>query len=147
MKRKLALASWVVAVILSAVALLLPPTGYIDYSVLPQSADKPTSALPENANSKKRKRIEASQQREALKKATKHLSQNVEKLEAQVAELEQQLAQIDEQLANPETYKDSAKIKDLNCSKTQTAQTLETTIEAWMQAQADLDEAVAAFQN
>ena len=34
MKRKLALASWVVAVILSAVALLLPPTGYIDYSVL-----------------------------------------------------------------------------------------------------------------
>ena len=34
MKRKLALASWVVAVILSAVALLLPPTGYIDNSVL-----------------------------------------------------------------------------------------------------------------
>ena len=34
MKRKLALASWVVAVILSAVALLLPPTGYIDSSVL-----------------------------------------------------------------------------------------------------------------
>ena len=34
MKRKLALASWVVAVILSAVALRLPPTGYIDYSVL-----------------------------------------------------------------------------------------------------------------
>ena len=34
MKRKLALASWVVAVILSAVALLLPPTGYIDYYVL-----------------------------------------------------------------------------------------------------------------
>ena len=34
MKRKLALASWVVAVILSAVALLLPPTGDIDYSVL-----------------------------------------------------------------------------------------------------------------
>ena len=34
MKRKLALASWVVAVILSAVAWLLPPTGYIDYSVL-----------------------------------------------------------------------------------------------------------------
>ena len=34
MKRKLALASWVVAVILSAVALLLPPTGYIDCSVL-----------------------------------------------------------------------------------------------------------------
>ena len=28
------MASWVVAVILSAVALLLPPTGYIDYSVL-----------------------------------------------------------------------------------------------------------------
>ena len=34
MKRKLALASCLVAVILSAVALLLPPTGYIDYSVL-----------------------------------------------------------------------------------------------------------------
>ena len=34
MKRKLALASWVVAVILSVAALLLPPTGYIDHSVL-----------------------------------------------------------------------------------------------------------------
>ena len=34
MKTKLALASWVVAVILSAVALLLPPTGSIDHSVL-----------------------------------------------------------------------------------------------------------------
>ena len=34
MKNRLALASWVVAVILSAVALLLPPAGYIDHSVL-----------------------------------------------------------------------------------------------------------------
>ena len=34
MKQKLALASWVVAVILSVVALLLPPTGVIDYSVI-----------------------------------------------------------------------------------------------------------------
>ena len=34
MKRLLALASWVVAVILSVVALLLPPAGYIDHSVL-----------------------------------------------------------------------------------------------------------------
>ena len=34
MKTKLALASWVVAVILSAVALLLPPTGSIDHYVL-----------------------------------------------------------------------------------------------------------------
>ena len=34
MKTKLALASWVVAVILSTVALLLPPAGYIDHSVL-----------------------------------------------------------------------------------------------------------------
>ena len=34
MKQKLAFASWVVAVILSVVALLLPPTGVIDYSVI-----------------------------------------------------------------------------------------------------------------
>ena len=34
MKQKLALASWVVAVILSVVALLLPPTGVIDHSVI-----------------------------------------------------------------------------------------------------------------
>lgn len=34
MKSKLALASWVVAVVLSAVALLLPPIGIIDHSVL-----------------------------------------------------------------------------------------------------------------
>ena len=34
MKQKLALASWVIAVILSVVALLLPPTGVIDHSVI-----------------------------------------------------------------------------------------------------------------
>ena len=34
MKSKLAVASWVVAVVLASVALLLPPTGVIDHSVL-----------------------------------------------------------------------------------------------------------------
>ena len=34
MKAKIALASWVVAVVLAFLALLLPPTGYIDHSVL-----------------------------------------------------------------------------------------------------------------
>lgn len=34
MKSKLALASWVVAVLLSVLALLLPPMGYVDHSVL-----------------------------------------------------------------------------------------------------------------
>ena len=34
MKQKLALASWVIAVVLSVVALLLPPTGVIDNSVI-----------------------------------------------------------------------------------------------------------------
>ena len=34
MKQKLALASWVIAVILSVVALLLPPMGVIDPTVL-----------------------------------------------------------------------------------------------------------------
>ena len=34
MKQKLALASWVIAVILSVVALLLPPMGVIDHSVI-----------------------------------------------------------------------------------------------------------------
>ncbi|MGM9674194.1 MAG: hypothetical protein ACI3X9_01830 [Bacteroidaceae bacterium] len=34
MKRRLALASWVVAVVLSIAALLLPPMGCIDHSVL-----------------------------------------------------------------------------------------------------------------
>ncbi len=103
--------------------------------------------LPENVNSKKRKRIEASLQRDAVKKATKHLAEQVQKLEAQIARLESDLAGIDLQLADPETYKDSAKIKSLNCAKNQTAQTLETAMEAWMNAQAELDEASAAFRN
>ena len=107
----------------------------------------PAHALPENANSKKRKRIEASQQRMALKKATQHLQQNVATLEADVSSLERQLAQIDEQLADPETYKNSDKIKDLNRAKSQVSQALESALEAWMQAQTELDDAVAAFQN
>ena len=109
--------------------------------------EKLQNNLPENINSKKRKRIEASLQRDAVKKATKHLAENVQNLEAQIARLESELTGIDLQLADPETYKDSAKIKSLNCAKNQTAQNLETAMDAWMNAQAELDEAAAAFRN
>lgn len=108
--------------------------------------DKKTAVLPDNVNSKKRKRIESAQQRDAIKKATKHLVENVSKLEARVGELEALISEIDETLANPETYKDSAKIKTLTSKKAQSSEELEAAMEQWMEAQAELDRVLESMQ-
>ena len=100
----------------------------------------------ESQNAKKKRRIESAQQREALKKATKHLSDRVKKLENRTTELETQIAEIDEALADPETYKNSARIKELTTSKAAAQTELDATLEDWMMAQAELDEALAAFE-
>ncbi|MBO5754282.1 MAG: ABC-F family ATP-binding cassette domain-containing protein [Proteobacteria bacterium] len=100
----------------------------------------------ESQNAKKKRRIESAQQREALKKATKHLSDRVKKLENRTTELETQIAEIDEALADPETYKNSARIKELTTTKAAAQTELDATLEDWMMAQAELDEALAAFE-
>lgn len=100
----------------------------------------------ESQNAKKKRRIESAQQREALKKATKHLSDRVKKLENRTTELENQIAGIDEALADPETYKNSARIKELTTTKAAAQTELDATLEDWMMAQAELDEALAAFE-
>lgn len=100
----------------------------------------------ESQNAKKKRRIESAQQREALKKATKHLSDRVKKLENRTTELENQIAEIDEALADPETYKNSARIKELTTTKAAAQTELDATLEDWMMAQAELDEALAAFE-
>ncbi len=100
----------------------------------------------ESQNAKKKRRIESAQQREALKKATKHLSDRVKKLENHTTELENQIAEIDEALADPETYKNSARIKELTTTKAAAQTELDATLEDWMMAQAELDEALAAFE-
>lgn len=100
----------------------------------------------ESQNAKKKRRIESAQQREALKKATKHLSERVKKLESRTTELENQIAEIDEALADPETYKNSARIKELTTTKAAAQTELDATLEDWMMAQAELDEALAAFE-
>lgn len=100
----------------------------------------------ESQNAKKKRRIESAQQREALKKATKHLSDRVKKLETRTTELETQIAEIDEALADPETYKNSARIKELTTTKAAAQTELDATLEDWMMAQAELDEALAAFE-
>ena len=104
------------------------------------------NSLPDNINSKKRKRIESAQQRDAIRKATKHLDERVKKLEAETANLENKIHDIDAQLAIPETYKDSAKIRELTTSKAATQKLLDDTLENWMLAQAELDDALAKFQ-
>ena len=71
-----------------------------------------TSPEPETQNAKKKRRIESAQQRDAIKKATKHLAERVKKLEAKTTELETKIAEIDEALADPKTYKNSNKIKE-----------------------------------
>ena len=100
----------------------------------------------ETQNGKKKKRIEAAQQREAVKKATKHLSERVKKLEGQSASLEQKIAEMDAELALPETYKNSARIKELSIAKSTAEKELEEVMEAWMMAQEELDEAMKAFE-
>ena len=89
---------------------------------------------PENPNAKKQKRIEAAQQRDAIRKATKHLSERVKKLEAETGALEDAIKVVDEQLADPETYKDSGKIRELTTRKSELEGKLEATFDAWMSA-------------
>lgn len=105
------------------------------------------AGIPENVNSRKRRRIEASQQREAMKKATKHLSERVKALEGRTAELEGKIGACDSALADPETYKDSAKIKSLTVEKARLQSALDEAFEQWMAAQGELDEALSAFQD
>ena len=101
---------------------------------------------PENPNAKKQKRIEAAQQRDAIRKATKHLSERVKKLEAETGALEDSIKVVDEQLADPETYKDSGKIRELTTRKSELEDKLEATFDAWMSAQSELDEAMSQFE-
>lgn len=113
-----------------------------------QAADakNTTAALPENINSKKRKRIESAQQRDAIRKATKHLETRVKQLESQTTKLEEQIAQIDAELSNPETYKNAERIKTLSVNKAAAQAELEQTFDDWMNAQAELEEALSAFR-
>ncbi|MBR4984593.1 MAG: ABC-F family ATP-binding cassette domain-containing protein, partial [Proteobacteria bacterium] len=112
-----------------------------------QAAEKQAAQPePENPNAKKQKRIEAAQQRDAIRKATKHLSERVKKLEAETGALEDAIKVVDEQLADPETYKDSAKIRELTMRKSDLETRLETAFEAWMTAQSELDEAMSQFE-
>ena len=97
----------------------------------------------ETQNAKKRKRIESAQQRSALQKATKHLVERVKKLETATADLENKIAEIDAALADPETYKNSAKIKELTIAKSTAQAELDQTFEDWMNAQAELEQQIA----
>ncbi|MBQ4359717.1 MAG: ABC-F family ATP-binding cassette domain-containing protein, partial [Proteobacteria bacterium] len=89
----------------------------------------------ESQNAKKRKRVEAAQQRSAIQKATKHLAERVKKCEATTADLEKKIAEIDKQLADPETYKESNKIKTLTMTKSTLQAELDQAFEDWMTAQ------------
>ena len=104
---------------------------------------RPIRLLP---TPKKKKRIEAAQQRDAIKKATKHLSERVKQLETKTTELELKQAQIDEELASPDTYKNSARVKELNITKAALQKELDEVMESWMMAQEALDEAMKAFE-
>ena len=53
---------------------------------------------------------------------------------------------MDEQLADPETYKDSGKIRELTTRKSELEGKLEATFDAWMSAQSELDEAMSQFE-
>ncbi len=100
----------------------------------------------ESTNGKKKRRIESAQQREAIKKATKHLADRVKQLEAETSKLEAEIAEIDAELSNPETYQNSDRIKELATRKSRAEASLEQTFEAWAEAQSELDEAMKAFE-
>ena len=97
------------------------------------------------SNSQKQKRIDNAQQRQAIKKATQHIDKKIKTLEAAIARLEQEIADADAALSDPETYKDSAKIRTLTTSKAKAESDLETTMDEWMEAQSELEEAMKAF--
>lgn len=101
----------------------------------------------DNLNAKKQKRVESAQQRAAIKKATKNLVERVEKLEKRTTELEKLIGDCDDALADPETYKNSAKIREITTQKSAAQRELDGVMEQWMEAQAELDDAMAQFQN
>lgn len=104
------------------------------------------AAETDNPNAKKKKRIESAQQREAIKKATKSISERIKKLEARTSELEKQIGDADDLLSDPETYKNSSRIKELTTSKAAAQKELDDVMEQWMEAQMELEEAMQAFE-
>lgn len=101
---------------------------------------------PETQNAKKQKRIESAQQRSAIKKATKHLTDRIAQLEKRTEELEKQIGDIDDALADPETYKNSSRIKELTTGKSAAQTELDDVMEQWLEAQAELEEAMKQFE-
>ena len=106
-----------------------------------------TQAAAASPNSQKQKRIESAQQRSAIKKATGHIEKRIQTLEAEIARLEASISATDTALSDPETYKVPDKIRTLTMQKSADQAKLDETMEAWMMAQAELEEAMAAFQN
>ena len=109
-----------------------------------KAAEQTQTASP---NSQKQKRIESAQQRSAIKKATGHIEKRIRDLEAKIAEFEAEISAIDTSLADPETYKVPDRIKTLTMQKSNDQARLDETMDAWMTAQAELEDALAAFQN
>ena len=109
------------------------------------AAQQAAAPEPEPQNAKKQRRVESAQQRSAIRKATKHLSDRVEKLENRTAELERQIGEYDDAPADPETDKNSGKIKEITTQKAAAQRELDDVMEQWMEAQAELDEAMKAF--
>ncbi len=110
-----------------------------------QSETTAQQATAVSPNSQKQKRIDAAQQRSAIKKATGHIEKRIKDLEAKIAKLEASVAQADVELGDPETYKKPDKIKTLTQQKAADQAELEMIMEDWMMAQAELEEALAAF--
>ena len=67
------------------------------------------------------------------------------RLKPLVPELERQIGEFDDALADPETYKNSARIKEITTQKAAAQRELDDVMEQWMEAQAELDEAMKAF--
>jgi len=110
---------------------------------MPASSEADESAA--NAGVKKQKRIDSAKEREAIKKATQHIDKKLKTLEAKTSTLESTLADIDTALADPETYKDPAKIKSLTTQKTTLQTELDDTLEEWLMAQSELEDAMKRF--
>lgn len=97
-------------------------------------------------HAQKQKRIESAQQRSAIKKATGHIEKRIHALEAEIARLEASLAALDVTLSDPETYKMPEKIRTLAMQKSTDQAKLDETMDAWMAAQAELEDAMVPFQ-
>ena len=111
-----------------------------------RTQNEAVQATAVSTNSQKQKRIESAQQRSAIKKATGHIEKRIQTLEAEIARLEASLAAADAALSDPETYKVPDKIRTLTMQKSADQSKLDETMDAWMMAQAEFEEAMAAFQ-